>query len=176
MICAIDPGRDKTGVALFDPTTSAVLYHGIVATTELVDFLQSLDRGTRAAGITKGVQEISKGVPESSKGMLECSKGLQGIMDGAQGITLFLLGDGTHSKDLTTRLKGVFTRRKFELIDEFNSTMEARGLYFEIYPPRGLKRLIPLSMQVPPRPVDDLVAVILIKRYLGWMPKFSPEK
>ena len=33
--------------------------------------------------------------------------------------------------------------------------------------PRGLRRLLPTSMQVPPVPVDDFVAVILGTRYLA---------
>jgi hypothetical protein len=35
-----------------------------------------------------------------------------------------------------------------------------------MYPPKGLTRLIPKSLRVPPRPVDDIVAILLIERYL----------
>jgi hypothetical protein len=36
-----------------------------------------------------------------------------------------------------------------------------------MYPPAGLSRLIPQGMRVPPRPVDDIVAIVLIERYLN---------
>ncbi|MBL1208683.1 pre-16S rRNA-processing nuclease YqgF [Geminocystis sp. GBBB08] len=51
------------------------------------------------------------------------------------------------------------------LVDEKNSTVEARKRYWEIYPPQGLTRLIPEGLRIPPRPVDDIVAIILIERY-----------
>ena len=33
-------------------------------------------------------------------------------------------------------------------------------------PPRGWRRLLPVSMQMPPEPYDDYVAVILAQRFL----------
>jgi RNase H-fold protein (predicted Holliday junction resolvase) len=53
------------------------------------------------------------------------------------------------------------------LVDEHNSTVEARDRYWQMYPPKGLARLIPQGMRLPPRPVDDLVAILLIERYWG---------
>ncbi|HKM17981.1 MAG TPA: pre-16S rRNA-processing nuclease YqgF, partial [Limnochordia bacterium] len=34
------------------------------------------------------------------------------------------------------------------------------------HPPRGWRRLLPVSLQTPPVPIDDYVAVILAQRYL----------
>lgn len=48
-----------------------------------------------------------------------------------------------------------------------NSTLEARDRYWTMYPNRGLQRLIPLGLRVPPRPVDDIVAILLIERYFA---------
>jgi hypothetical protein len=36
-----------------------------------------------------------------------------------------------------------------------------------MYPPQGLTRLIPQGLRVPPRPIDDIVAILLIERYLA---------
>ncbi len=55
------------------------------------------------------------------------------------------------------------------LVDERYSSLEARERYWQMYPPTGLARLIPKGMRVPPRPVDDIVAIILIERYLAQM-------
>ncbi|WP_330202256.1 pre-16S rRNA-processing nuclease YqgF [Cyanobacterium sp. Dongsha4] len=54
-----------------------------------------------------------------------------------------------------------------EFVDEKNSTLEARELYWQMYPPKGLGRLIPQSLKVPPRPIDDLVAILLVQRYIN---------
>ncbi|HEY9675260.1 MAG TPA: pre-16S rRNA-processing nuclease YqgF [Waterburya sp.] len=53
------------------------------------------------------------------------------------------------------------------LVDERYSTLEARDRYWQMYPPKGLQRLIPQGMREPPRPIDDIVAILLIERYLG---------
>jgi len=52
------------------------------------------------------------------------------------------------------------------MVDERYSSLEARDRYWQMYPPKGLMRLVPQGMRLPPRPVDDLVAAILIERYL----------
>lgn len=51
------------------------------------------------------------------------------------------------------------------MVDERNSTVEARERYWKMYPAKGLHKFIPLGLRVPPRPVDDLVAILLIERY-----------
>jgi RNase H-fold protein (predicted Holliday junction resolvase) len=50
-------------------------------------------------------------------------------------------------------------------VDEHHSSEEARGRYWRENPPRGIMRLIPVTMRTPPVPVDDFVAVILAERY-----------
>jgi hypothetical protein len=49
---------------------------------------------------------------------------------------------------------------------EKNTTIRARALYFREHPPRGWRRLVPLSLQVPPAPVDDYAAVLIARDYL----------
>lgn len=53
------------------------------------------------------------------------------------------------------------------VVEEQGTTLAARGRYFRDHPPRGWRRLIPLSMQVPPEPYDDYAAVVLAEAYLG---------
>ena len=52
-------------------------------------------------------------------------------------------------------------------IGEAHSTEEARRLYWKIHPPKGLRRLIPLGLQVPPVPLDGYAAVVQVRRYLA---------
>lgn len=51
-------------------------------------------------------------------------------------------------------------------VDEKNSTLEARPLYWQEYPRRGLLRLLPISLLAPPVAIDDFAAVVLGRRFL----------
>ena len=75
-----------------------------------------------------------------------------------------ILGDGTTHKAAASKITEAGL--KFLLVDEKHTTEEARRLYWEKNPPRGWRKLLPTSMQVPPDPVDALVAEILVRRYL----------
>jgi RNase H-fold protein (predicted Holliday junction resolvase) len=84
-------------------------------------------------------------------------------------LQVVVLGNGTKSDDIAAKLKGVF--KEVYIIDESHSTLEAREYYWKENPRRGWRRLLPTSMQTPPEPVDDYVAIILILRYLNKMSK-----
>ncbi|HID08423.1 MAG TPA: hypothetical protein EYP10_14900 [Armatimonadetes bacterium] len=80
-------------------------------------------------------------------------------------INAILLGRGTGSRaiqELLNGVKGVPTI----LVDERFTTLDARRRYFQDHPPRGWRRLIPLSLQVPPEPYDHYAAILLAERYL----------
>lgn len=82
-------------------------------------------------------------------------------------IKQIIMGDQTTSKKWQTLLtENLDPQILINLIDERNSSLEARDLYWEMYPAQGLQKLIPQGLRVPPRPIDDLVAILLIKRYL----------
>ncbi len=82
-------------------------------------------------------------------------------------VDLILLGDGTTSGNFSKLAEkcGVEVR----IVDEKLSTVEARKKYFQQNPPRGLRRLIPVSLQTPPQAYDDYVAVILAERHFACM-------
>jgi RNase H-fold protein (predicted Holliday junction resolvase) len=82
--------------------------------------------------------------------------------------SVIVIGDRTSSQEAKTKLKQVTARgRDVEvvLVDEHRSTDQARKRYWQKNPPTGFMRLVPVTMQVPPQPVDDYVAVILAERY-----------
>ena len=80
-------------------------------------------------------------------------------------INKIILGNGTNYKNIEKRLKNHFPELKIILIEEEFSTLEARKKYFEAHPPRGIFKLIPLSLRVPPCHYDDFVAVLLAEKY-----------
>jgi hypothetical protein len=74
------------------------------------------------------------------------------------------LGSGTNVRALQESLKSLGV--PIHIIDETDTTYRARALYFEENPPRGWRRLIPLGLQVPPRPIDDYAALLIARRYI----------
>lgn len=75
-------------------------------------------------------------------------------------------GNGTTSREARNRLEAVLPEVTIIVVDEYRTTEMAKGEYWKAHPPKGWRRLLPLTMQVPPEPVDDFVAVILGRRYL----------
>lgn len=74
------------------------------------------------------------------------------------------LGGGTHAAVVGEALTGLGV--PVEIVDERATTLLARKRYFEAFPPRGWRRLIPRGMLLPPRPIDDFAAVLIAERLL----------
>lgn len=83
-------------------------------------------------------------------------------------VVVCVLGNGTTSEMMSATIKTVLPGIKLRLIDEAHSTEEARLLYWELNPPRGLRKLFPTTMQVPPQNLDGYAAAVLVRRYLKW--------
>lgn len=77
-----------------------------------------------------------------------------------------VLGNGTNSRNIGESVKSVLPDVMVTVVEEAHSTEEARSLYWQENPPKGLKKLIPLGMLVPPVPLDAYAAVILVRRFL----------
>ena len=127
VVAAIDPGREKCGVAVVDED-GRVLDQAVVATVLLADEM------------TARVKEFR---PER-----------------------ILLGNGTTSRTAEETIREAIPDVPVEIVDEYRTTDDARIAYWKANPPSGWRRFFPTSMQVPPAPVDDFVAVILARRYL----------
>ena len=131
MIAAIDPGSEKTGVAVLGGDGS-LAEKKIIPTGELDAYL------TEAYG--------------------------------QYGFTHIVMGDGTNHKRLQPVAEQWIRRQApavtFSLVDEKNTTVEGRAMYFKYTPRRGWRRFVPLSLQYPPEPVDDFVAWIIGLRYI----------
>ena len=85
-------------------------------------------------------------------------------------LQLIILGNGTTSgsakKIISAAISAANRDIKIEVVDERHTTEEARKLYWRKNPPTSWRRFLPTSMQVPPKPVDDIVAEILARRFL----------
>ena len=77
-----------------------------------------------------------------------------------------VLGNGTNSRNICEVVQKVLPDILITVVEESFSTEEARTLYWQENPPKGLKKLIPLGLLVPPIPLDAYAAVILVRRFL----------
>jgi RNase H-fold protein (predicted Holliday junction resolvase) len=83
-------------------------------------------------------------------------------------ISLLVMGNQTTAKRWKKQLQEELSQQiNIVMIDERNSTLEARDRYWQMYPAKGLTKLVPQGMRTPPRPIDDIVAILLIERYLN---------
>ena len=127
-IMAVDPGRDKCGVAVL-ADEGDILWRRVVQTSDLTERVADL-------------------VAEYSPRQV-------------------VLGNGTTHDMAERRLREALPGVVVSVVDEYRTTEMARKLYWKMNPPSGWRRLLPVTMQMPPEPVDDLVAVILAWRALG---------
>jgi len=81
-------------------------------------------------------------------------------------VSLVVMGNQTSSADWKQRLSELADPLRLILVDERYSSLDARDRYWQMYPPTGLTRLLPQGLRQPPRPIDDIVAILLIERYL----------
>lgn len=82
-------------------------------------------------------------------------------------INLLVMGDQTLSKFWQQQLNSLSNPLHLVVVDERHSSLMARDRYWQLYPPNWLYRFIPKGMRLPPRPIDDIVAILLIERYLA---------
>ncbi|WP_225885240.1 resolvase [Leptolyngbya sp. KIOST-1] len=82
-------------------------------------------------------------------------------------VSMIVLGDQTASKGWKDTLSQLPDPPRIMLVDERYTTLEARDRYWQMYPPTGLAGLVPQSLRKIPRPIDDIVAILLIERYLN---------
>ncbi|MFP4498784.1 MAG: pre-16S rRNA-processing nuclease YqgF [Vulcanimicrobiota bacterium] len=79
---------------------------------------------------------------------------------------IIIMGDGTWSRRVKPRVEKVRGELPFCLVNEKHSTEKARLRYYKENPPKGFWKLIPVTLQAPPEPYDDLAAVIIAEDYI----------
>lgn len=82
-------------------------------------------------------------------------------------ISTIVLGDQTASRNWKDALSQLPDPPRIMLVDERYTSLEARDRYWQMYPPAGLTGIIPQSLRKISRPIDDIVAILLIERYLN---------
>jgi hypothetical protein len=80
--------------------------------------------------------------------------------------SMVIVGSGTKSADVVKALREWLPSVGILVVDEKDTSLQARERYWVHNPRRGWRRLLPSTMQIPPEPVDDFVALILAERVL----------
>ena len=81
-----------------------------------------------------------------------------------------VLGDGTATAQTKKELSLLLTENiidQIAVVDERNSTWEARLRYWLAHPPSGWRKLLPIGLLTPPCAIDDFAAIILGERYFA---------
>jgi RNase H-fold protein (predicted Holliday junction resolvase) len=130
-VLAIDPGRDKCGIAV-----------GELKDGQVMVIARCIIRPQEVAATATRLMAQYK-------------------------IEIIVLGDSTTSQLMAETLRMALPDTSLVSVSETGSTLEARALYWEAHPPRGWRKVVPLTLQEPPEPVDDFAAVVLARRYFG---------
>jgi len=88
-------------------------------------------------------------------------------LKGKYPFALLVMGDQTGSQQWRSQLEEQFPDLEILNVPEQFTSQLARQRYWQMYPPQGWQRLIPEGMRLPPRPIDDIVAIILLERWLS---------
>jgi len=81
--------------------------------------------------------------------------------------SLVIVGSGTRSRSIVEQIRKVMPSMGVLVVDEKDTTLQARERYWEYNKRRGWRRFLPSTLFLPPEPVDDFVALILAERVLG---------
>ena len=78
-------------------------------------------------------------------------------------ISQIIIGNGTTSKEIIEKL--IFFKKEIITFEEKNTTFRAKARYFELFPIRGLKFLIPREVFILNKNLDAISALIILEDY-----------
>jgi RNase H-fold protein (predicted Holliday junction resolvase) len=81
--------------------------------------------------------------------------------------SLIIVGGGTSSREIVAEVRAELPAVAVLVVDEHDTSMQARERYWVHNPRRGWRRLLPSTLQVPPEAVDDFAALILAERVVS---------
>ena len=81
----------------------------------------------------------------------------------AEDISQIIIGNGTTSKEIREKL--YFFEKEIITFEEKNTTYRAKARYFELFPIRGLKFLMPREIFILNKNLDAISALIILEDY-----------
>ena len=81
----------------------------------------------------------------------------------AEEISQIIIGNGTTNREIREKLD--FFKKEIITFEEKNTTYRAKARYFELFPIRGLKFLIPRDVFILNKNLDAISALIILEDY-----------
>ena len=84
-------------------------------------------------------------------------------LDAVEDISKIIVGNGTTNKEILEKLH--FFKKEIITFEEQNTTYRAKARYFELFPIRGLKFLVPREVFLLNKNLDAISALIILEDY-----------
>ena len=79
-------------------------------------------------------------------------------------ISALVMGNGTSSRHWQSQVEHL---APVHVVNEAGTTLRARKRYWQIWPARGWRRLLPEGLRLPPCELDAIAALVLLEDHLG---------
>ena len=131
----------------------------------------SIDPGKSKCGLV--LAEISdklvyKAIILKSESIQNYVRNLNSVED----ISQIIIGNGTTSREIKQKLN--FLKKEIITFEEKNTTFRAKARYFELFPIKGLKFLVPREIFLLNKNLDAISALIILEDY--YKAKFTFNK
>ena len=87
-------------------------------------------------------------------------------LNSTENISKVIIGNGTTSRQNIEKLK--FLKKELIVVEEKNTTFRAKKRYFELFPMRGLKNLLPKEIFIINKNLDAVSALIILEDYSNY--------
>ena len=122
----------------------------------------SIDPGKYKCGLVLAEiseQKVYKAIVLKSEILVNYVTDLNSVED----ISKIIIGNGTFSSEIKKKLD--FLKKEIITFEEKNTTYRAKDRYFELFPIRGLKFLIPREIFILKKNLDAISALIILEDY-----------
>ena len=82
-------------------------------------------------------------------------------LNSVENISKVIIGNGTTSRENIEKLK--FLKKELIVVEEKNTTFRAKKRYFELFPIRGLRNLLPKEIFIMNKNLDAVSALIILE-------------
>ena len=124
--------------------------------------LISIDPGKYKCGLVfadLSEKKVYKAIVLKSELIVGYVKNLNKVED----ISEIIIGNGTNSREIREKLN--FFKKEIVTFEEKNTTFRAKARYFELFPIKGLKFLIPREIFILNKNLDAISALIILEDY-----------
>ena len=124
--------------------------------------LISIDPGKYKCGLILAEiseKKVYKAIILKSELLADYVRNLNTVED----ISKIIIGNGTASSEIREKLN--FFKKEIIPFEEKNTTFRAKARYFELFPIRGMKSLIPREVFILNKNLDAISALIILEDY-----------